>query len=62
MYEGVEKYEDEELFAILDFNQDGRVTMDEILVLETNQKDNELIVILNKLKEWEDTNHADATS
>lgn len=62
MYEGVEKYEDEVLFSILDFNQDGRVTMDEILVLETNQKDNELTVILNKLKEWEDTNHAAATS
>ncbi|MEC3460345.1 hypothetical protein [Bacillus thuringiensis] len=50
------------LFSILDFNQDGRVTMDEILVLETNQKDNGLTVILNKLKEWEDTNHAAATS
>ncbi|MED2091816.1 hypothetical protein P4V66_30245, partial [Bacillus thuringiensis] len=62
MYEGVERYEDEVLFSILDFNQDGRVTMDEILVLETNQKDNGLTVILNKLKEWEDTNHAAATS
>ncbi|PFP65367.1 hypothetical protein COK00_12285 [Bacillus cereus] len=62
MYEGVERYEDEVLFSILDFNQDGRVTMDEILVLETNQKDNELTVILNKLKEWEDTNHAATTS
>lgn len=62
MYEGVEKYEDEVLFSILDFNQDGRITMDEILALETNQKDQELTVILNKLKEWEDTNHEAATA
>ncbi|MES9681807.1 hypothetical protein ABWK22_02580 [Gottfriedia acidiceleris] len=62
MYEGVEKYEDETLFNILDLNQDGRITIDEVLVLETNQKDQELTVILNKLKEWEDTNHAIATA
>lgn len=55
MYEGVEKYEDDVLFSILDLNQDGRVTMDEVLVLETNEKDQELTVILNKLRKWEAT-------
>lgn len=62
MYEGVERYEDETLFSILDLNQDGRVTTDEILVLETNKKDSELTVILNQLQKWEATNNGTATT
>ncbi|MFE4029143.1 hypothetical protein ACFX4N_23600 [Priestia sp. YIM B13551] len=62
MYEGIEKYEDETLFSILDLNQDGRITMDEILVLETNQKDQDLTVILNQLREWEDTQNGTTTA
>ncbi|MEK1829007.1 hypothetical protein AAAC51_07610 [Priestia megaterium] len=53
MYEGIEKYEDEKLFSILDLDQDGRVTLNEIALLETNKKDSELTIILNKLEEWE---------
>lgn len=62
MYEGLEKYEDEKLFSILDLNQDDRITMDEILVLETNQKDQELTVILNQLQEWEAVTNAATTA
>lgn len=62
MYEGLEKYEDEMLFSILDLDQDDRITMDEILVLETNQKDQELTVILNQLQEWEALTHAATTA
>ncbi|UOE58067.1 hypothetical protein [Cytobacillus oceanisediminis] len=57
MYEGLERYEDEFLFDILDLNQDGRITMDEIYILETNEKDSELVLILNKLQEWEEVRH-----
>lgn len=54
MHEGIEKYEDETLFNILDLNQDGRVTVDEVRILESNERDGELVLILNKLHEWED--------
>lgn len=53
MYEGVEVYEDEELVSILDLNQDGRISMDDITVLETKERDNEITTILKRLREWE---------
>lgn len=53
MYEGIEQYEDQTLLSILDLNKDGRVTMEEIQILETNQRDQELTLIINKLREWE---------
>ena len=53
MYEDTEAYEDSELLSILDLNEDGRITMEEVSLLESSAKDNELIIILNKLEEWE---------
>ncbi|MEX3713576.1 hypothetical protein ABFV99_14325 [Cytobacillus horneckiae] len=62
MYEGLEKYEDELLFSILDLDQDDRITMNEVTVLESNKKDHELAIILNQLEEWEGTKDEVTTS
>lgn len=56
MYEGTQMYEDSELVGILDLNEDGVIDLNEISVLQTNQKDSQLTIILNKLKKWEDVN------
>lgn len=61
-YESVERYAEPELVDILDLNGDGRITTEDILPLETNEKDAELRVRINQLREWVATKDALETS
>lgn len=53
MYEGMKKEEDSELFEILDINQDGKITSEDIQYLESGAVDGIIAGIANKIKAWE---------
>ena len=55
MYEETEPYENEELISILDLNKDGRISMDDVAMMESNQLNEELPVVLNQIEKWEET-------
>lgn len=53
LYEGLEEWEDPELFNALDINKDGKVTSEDIEYLESGLADKLVPGIYSKLIEWE---------
>lgn len=53
LYEGLEEWEDAELFNTLDINKDGKVTSEDIEYLESGLADKLVPGIYSKLIEWE---------
>ena len=53
LYEGIEEYQDPELFDILDLDDNGKVTFEDIAVLESGAFDEKILEIYTKIKTWE---------
>jgi hypothetical protein len=50
-YEGLQSYQDAELHSMLDLNNDGLVNLDDLVILETGERDREMVNLYHILKE-----------